>query len=201
VPTVKLLLATRNRGKLREMRELLADVENVELVSALDFPDVPDPEETGTTFAENASLKARWYAGHCDCLALADDSGLVVDALDGRPGVYSSRYGKSDADRISRLLGELEEVPDDRRTARFACAMALACPDGIIATAEGTVEGRIARDSKGTNGFGYDPVFYTNELECHLAEADSTAKNRISHRGRALKNLLSPLLEELRRRG
>jgi XTP/dITP diphosphohydrolase len=195
----QLLLATKNVKKVREMREILSDVGDIELHSAADFTAIPEPEETGETFAENARQKATYYAAQSGMLALADDSGLVVDALDGRPGVYSSRYSTTDDDRITKLLGEMQTVPDGERSARFRCAMALAAPNGALAETEGTLEGTIAHERKGTHGFGYDPIFFVTELGCQLAEADAETKNRISHRGLALQRMLPLLLEALKR--
>jgi XTP/dITP diphosphohydrolase len=193
----KLLLATKNVKKVREMREILAGTADLQILSAADLPGIAEPDETGETFADNARQKALYYAEASGILSLADDSGLVVDALDGRPGVYSSRYGATDDDRISRLLEELRDVSMDARTARFRCAMVLAQPGQVIAETHGTLEGSIAGERRGTNGFGYDPVFYVSELGCHLAEADAQTKNRISHRGKALQAMLGPLLAAL----
>ena len=195
-----LFLATKNAGKVRELRAVLAAQpwgSSIEVVSATDRPDLAEPEETGETFAENARLKARAYAAASGLVALADDSGLEVDALGGRPGVYSARYGTDDADRIARLLGELVEAGAhcrETRTARFRCAMALARPDGtILAESDGRLEGRIADEPRGSHGFGYDPVFDVDELGCRLAEAPPEVKNRISHRGMALASLMPAL--------
>jgi XTP/dITP diphosphohydrolase len=194
---MRLLLATNNRNKVREMRELLADVPGVEVLSAADFPEVEEPEETGETFAANARLKAAHYAGATGLLALADDSGLMVDALGGRPGVQSSRYGRDDADRIARLLRELEGAPAGPRTARFMCAMALARPGGIVAVTSGTLEGEIAAPPRGSFGFGYDPVFQVPGRGMRLAEIPPEEKNAISHRGNALREMMPILRAEL----
>ncbi len=194
---MKLLLATKNRNKVREMRELLADLRGVEVLSAADFPDIGEPEETGETFEDNARLKARYYADATGLMALADDSGLMVDALDGRPGVMSSRYGSDDADRIARVLREMRDVPDGRRTARFMCAMVLAAPDGVVARSTGTLEGEIARTARGSNGFGYDPVFHLADRDLRLAEVAPEEKNAISHRGGALRAILPDLRRAL----
>jgi XTP/dITP diphosphohydrolase len=191
----KLLLATKNTKKVREMREILGSRAEFEIVCASDFPEIPEPEETGNTFMENAQLKAIYYASRTGLLALADDSGLEVDALGGRPGVASARYADTDSARISKLLRELSEVgPAAKRSARFVCAMALARVGTILAQSSGTLEGVIATESRGTNGFGYDPIFFAAELNCHLAEAPPETKNRISHRGRALSAILPELL-------
>ncbi|MEN6357879.1 MAG: XTP/dITP diphosphatase [Armatimonadota bacterium] len=181
----KLVIATKNPGKAREMAEILTDMP-YEVVSLSDYPDAPEVEETGSTFAENAVIKARAYAEYTGELTLADDSGLEVDALDGAPGVFSSRFAPTDAMRISKLLDLMKDVPCDKRTARFRCAVAIADPNGDVKTCEGKVEGTIAYAPRGSGGFGYDPVFIVTELGKHMAELGSDEKNAISHRGRAL---------------
>lgn len=187
----RLVVATKNPGKAREMAEALAGIP-YDIVSLADYPDAPDVEETGSTFAENAILKALAYAEFTGELTLADDSGLEVDALNGAPGVYSSRFAPTDAERNARLLDMIKDVPDERRTARFRCVIAIAAPprrggnkEGVQ-TCEGTIEGIIAREPKGTNGFGYDPIFYVPALGKHMAELTPSEKNAISHRGKAL---------------
>jgi XTP/dITP diphosphohydrolase len=194
----KILIATGNPGKLREYQAMLADL-GVACVSkgdaGLDGFDVP---ETGDTFEANARLKAAAYAQKSGLPTLADDSGLVVDALDGAPGVYSARYagpGATDADRYQKLLAALEDVPETARTAHFQCVIALAEPDGaIVTTAAGTCEGRIAFAPRGENGFGFDPVFVLAADSGHrgrtMAELPDADKNRISHRARALQVLI-----------
>lgn len=203
---MKLLLATNNRNKVREMREMLADVPGAEVLSAADFPAVIEPEENGATFLDNARIKAAHYADATGLLALADDSGLVVDALGGRPGVQSSRYGSDDADRIARLLRELDALPrlpnaagasHAPRTARFMCAMVLARPGVVVASTTGTLEGEIAGPPRGTFGFGYDPVFQVPCRGMRLAEIPPAEKNAISHRGNALRDMLPILRAEL----
>ena len=184
-----LLIATSNAGKLRELRSLLVDVP-LELLSLTDFPNIQSVEETGLTFAENASLKASGYARQARVLTLADDSGLVVDALGGRPGVHSARYVRPDAsypERVVALLGELEGVSEPNRTARFVCAMKVASDDGeIVFATEKSCEGHIAAAPRGTGGFGYDPIFEPNGFDQTFAELSAEVKNRISHRGVAL---------------
>ena len=161
---------------------------------------MPAPAETGSTFAANARAKALYYARACGQWCLADDSGLQVDALDGRPGVYSARYaadrvdagaGRQTLDRANniRLLADLDGVEDARRTARFVCHLALADPRHLLLEASGTLEGRIAREPSGHNGFGYDPLFHLPELGCTTAELSTRQKNRISHRGKAVRRL------------
>ena len=181
----RLVIATKNQGKLREVRAVLKGLP-YEVVSLEAYPDAPDVEETGDTFEANAVLKATECARHTGELTLADDSGLVVDALDGAPGVLSSRFAPTDAERNAKLLDLMKDIPDDRRTARFVCVIAIAEPDGGARTCEGRVEGVIARAPRGTNGFGYDPVFYLTDLGKTMAELSPDEKNAISHRGRAL---------------
>ncbi|MCE5321965.1 XTP/dITP diphosphatase [bacterium] len=180
-----MVIATKNPGKVKEMAEILADMP-YDIVSLSDYPDAPEVEETGSTFVENATIKAKAYAEYTGELTLADDSGLEVDALEGAPGVYSSRFAPTDAQRISKLLGLMKDVLDDKRTARFRCAVAIAEPAGGVKTCEGKIEGTIAYEPRGSNGFGYDPVFIVIELGRHMAELESGEKNTISHRGRAL---------------
>jgi XTP/dITP diphosphohydrolase len=181
----RLLLASGNPGKLVELRALLRGLP-VEVVSR---PDLPDVAETGETFVENAILKAYAAALWSGEWALADDSGLEVDALDSAPGVLSRRYAgpdATDAERNARLLAELAGVPDPQRTARFRCAVALAAPDGRVWTAEGTCEGKIAHTPRGEHGFGYDPIFCLPDLNRTMAELLPEEKGRLSHRARAL---------------
>ncbi len=197
--TTRLLVATHNRGKMREYAALLADLP-IE-VTWLDAEGIDEEvDETGVTFAENAVLKARAYAAMSGLLTWADDSGLEVDALDGRPGVYSARYGGpglSDDARYRALLAELAGVPDAERTARFHCVVAIAQPGGEVVTADGVVEGTILHEARGSNGFGYDPVFFVAGYDASMAELPAEVKNRISHRARAAagaKELLAHLL-------
>lgn len=204
---MRLLLATFNPGKLVELRELLHfhaarqhPPLRLELVSPVELGMGEPVAETGSTYAENARLKAVGYAQIAGLAALGDDSGLEVDALGGAPGLHSARYagpGASDADRRARLLAALAGVPTERRTARFRCVIALATPNGEVQFAEGTVEGRIAEAPAGTGGFGYDPIFYLPELGCTMAELPDGVKNTISHRARAVEKAL-PLIAALR---
>jgi XTP/dITP diphosphohydrolase len=193
---MRLLVATYNPGKMVEYAELLQELP-VELVSLADLGIDLEVEETGTTFAENALLKARAFAEASGLVTMADDSGLEVDALDGAPGVYSARYGgpgATDEDRYKKLLEEIADVPKGERTARFRCVIALAWPDGRRAFTEGTVEGKIACSARGEHGFGYDPVFYLPKDRRTMAELPPEVKNQISHRAeaaRALVDLLS----------
>lgn len=191
---MKLVIATKNPGKAREVAEILAGLP-YEIVSLSAYPDAPEVEETGSTFVENAIIKAKAYADLTGELTLADDSGLEIDALDGAPGVYSSRFAPTDEERIAKTLDLMKNVPDEKRTARFRCAIAIAKPNGEVKTCEGKVEGTIAHEAKGDKGFGYDPVFYIPELHKHFAELDSEEKNAISHRGRALQEAKKALGE------
>ncbi|MFN8499278.1 MAG: RdgB/HAM1 family non-canonical purine NTP pyrophosphatase [Anaerolineae bacterium] len=184
-----LLVATNNRGKLAELQELLRDLP-LTLVTLQDVGIDFTVEETGHTFAANATLKAEAYARAAGLWTLADDSGLEVDALGGSPGVYTARYGapdaKTDRDRYTLLLWNMGGVAWDRRTARFHAAVALAHPDQPTQTFDGILEGFIAFAPRGSGGFGYDPVFYVPDYSCHLAELPPDVKNAISHRGRAV---------------
>jgi XTP/dITP diphosphohydrolase len=180
----KLLVATHNLGKVREYREILADLPL--LVTYLNEAGVIlDVEETGSTFEENAILKATTYAAETGQWTWADDSGLAVDALQGAPGVFSSRFagpGASDEDRYRKLLHEIAGVPWLNRTARFHCVVALATPDGMVQTVAAALQGYVAYTPVGEFGFGYDPVFYVQQQGCMLAELPPEVKNRISHR-------------------
>jgi non-canonical purine NTP pyrophosphatase (RdgB/HAM1 family) len=195
---LRLMLATSNPGKVAELRAILAslfDLGGVTLLTPRDWPTpLSEVDETGTTFAENARLKADALAAATGLPALADDSGLCVDALDGAPGLYSARWagaGASDADRNAKLLLALADVPPERRTARFACAAALAMPGGETRTAEGVCEGVILNAPRGANGFGYDPLFLLPDLRRTMAELTSEEKNRLSHRALAVSRLSS----------
>ncbi len=197
---MKLLVATTNPGKMGEVREILAGA-SLELVSLADL-ELPGPDETGTTFQDNAAQKATACATWSGLWTLGDDSGLCVDALGGAPGVFSARYAPTEEERRAKLLRHLDGLPGPRRGAHFFCAVALSSPDGKrIFRAEGQVDGSIAPAARGTNGFGYDPLFLPDEVPGKtLAELDSTEKNRLSHRGRALERLRA-LLEKLSRDG
>jgi XTP/dITP diphosphohydrolase len=192
---VKLLVATGNAGKAREFRQMLG-ADRFAWSDLSKFPSVPEVEETGRTFRANACLKAAAYARHAGMWTLADDSGLEVDALGGSPGVLSARWaqvndaGTGDADNNALLLRQIRDVPDDRRTARFVCVLALARPDGrVIVTVRDAVEGRLIHEPRGTNGFGYDPLFLIESLDKTTAELPPDEKHRISHRGKALRRL------------
>ena len=188
---MKLVLASKNQHKLVEMRTILGQL-GLEVVLESEVGVDVDVEETGTTFAENALLKAKAVMEASGMAAIADDSGLMVDALNGEPGVYSARYGgkNSDPERTAFLLENMVDVPEAQRTGRFVSAIACALPDGRVVTAEGVCEGVILFETRGDNGFGYDPVFYVPQLGKTFAEADGAEKNAISHRGKALEAFL-----------
>lgn len=192
----RLVVATANLGKLAEVVRILGA--GYELASISEFEGITMPEEDGSTFAENAAIKAVSVSKQTGLPALADDSGLSVDALGGKPGVYSARFGspaaKDDVDRYKLLLSMMEEVPDEARTARFVSAVALAAPEGLVAVAEGRCEGSVIRGPRGDGGFGYDPVFVPEGIEKTYAELTAGEKDAISHRRRALEALL-PTLE------
>ncbi len=191
-PTPSLVVATSNPGKLREMQSYLTTEQNWQLELK---PQEIEVEETGSTFVENACLKASQVAQATGQWAIADDSGLMVDALGGAPGIYSARYGNSDEERIQRLLQELGDT--SQRQAQFVCALAVAKPNGDIAiSVEGTCLGEILTSPKGSEGFGYDPIFYANEAGMTFAEMPPDMKKRLSHRSQAFAKLL-PQLSQL----
>lgn len=193
---MQLVVASNNAGKIREMRALLRPSE---VVSPSDLGLQLEVEETGTTFAANAELKARAFAEATGLIALADDSGLAVDALNGAPGVFSARYGGpglDDAGRYRLLLDHMQAFSSvEQRGARFCCTIVVVAPDGRICRAEGTCEGHIAHAASGDHGFGYDPVFFVPEHGCTMAELDARVKNNISHRARAMA-AIAPLLRQ-----
>lgn len=196
VNSLKLVAATKNKGKIREIKRMLS-LTGIDVISSAEAGIDKDIEETGTTFAENAMIKARGIAEMCKLPVLADDSGLCVEALGGRPGVYSARYageGASDGERINKLLSELAGVED--RRAKFVCDMALVMPDGRAFTAEGEVNGHILYEPDGENGFGYDPIFCCDELKKSFAAASDSEKNSVSHRGRALNKICEIIKKE-----
>ncbi|MEE0434112.1 MAG: XTP/dITP diphosphatase [Peptococcaceae bacterium] len=193
------IIASGNKGKLKEFRELMAELP-VEVKSLADYPEIGDIEENGTTFAENAYIKAKAVHDATGCLCIADDSGLEVDALDGAPGIYSARYAgaeKDDAANNAKLLAALENVPEDKRGAQFHCAIVAIAADGRRFDAEGIVRGQILRAPRGENGFGYDPLFYIPEFARTTAELTMDEKNAISHRGKAVRKIVEVLKEQV----
>lgn len=191
---MKIIAATKNKNKLREFGEIL---KGFEIISQEEAGIDIDVEETGTTFEENSYLKAKAIFDATGICAIADDSGLCVDALEGAPGVYSARYGGeglSDEDRVELLLENMENISDDRRTARFVSVITMVDDEGVL-TARGECEGMIARAPLGENGFGYDPVFYVEQYKKTMAQISSNEKNAISHRGKALEIFAKKLAE------
>lgn len=192
---MELVLASGNRGKIAEMTALLAPLA-ITVRSPADFPGWPEIEETGATFAANAILKAEAGCAFSGLPTVADDSGLEVEALGGAPGVYSARYAGTQGDAAANnalLLARLKGVPPERRGARFVCAMAFKAPGAAPRVFSGETRGRILEAPRGAEGFGYDPLFFSDDLRCSFAEAGVAAKNRVSHRGRALCQLIEHL--------
>jgi XTP/dITP diphosphohydrolase len=193
-----LLVATTNRGKLGEIFPLLAGL-RIEIRTLADYPAIAPPDETGSTFAENAAQKARFYARHTAALTVAEDSGLEIDALNGAPGVHSARFGGDTTyeQKFAFIEEQLRGVPEADRTARFVCALAVVDGDRIIFETRGTIEGIIAAEPSGTGGFGYDPIFFYPPFDCTLAEAGDR-KSSVSHRGQAFRQLRAYLERRLK---
>ena len=188
---MEIIVATRNKGKIREIRDSLKGFD-LRIYALSDFPDVPEVEEDGSSFAENALKKARFYSKLLGKLTIADDSGLEVDSLKGLPGIYSARYAgerASGRENNRKLLSEIRGVPVSKRGARFRCVIAITSPDGKEATAEGSCKGRIGVKEKGKKGFGYDPLFILPKYGKTMAELTLEEKNRVSHRGKALRKI------------
>lgn len=191
----KIIFATGNAGKMKEIREILSDLD-AEVLSMKEAGITADIVEDGKTFEENAVIKAKAICEMTGEIVLADDSGLEIDYLNKEPGVYSARYMGEDTDyhiKNANLVERLAGVPDEKRTARFVCAIAAAFPDGTVKTVRGTMEGRIGYEEKGENGFGYDPIFFLPEYGCTSAELSMEEKNKISHRGKALEAIKGEL--------
>ena len=191
----KVIFATGNTGKMKEIREILSDLD-AEVLSMKEAGIQVDIVEDGKTFEENALIKAATICKLTGEIVLADDSGLEIDYLNKEPGVYSARYMGEDTDyhiKNANLIERMNGVPDEQRTARFVCAIAAAFPDGTVKTVRGTMEGRIGYEEKGENGFGYDPIFFLPEYGCTSAELSMEEKNKISHRGKALQAIKDEL--------
>lgn len=189
----EIIFASNNAGKLWELREFFTD-KNISIIAQSEY-NVPEVAETGTTFVENAIIKARHAARYANAPVLADDSGIAVDALHGRPGVYSARYAGEKATssaNVAKLLYEMQNVPEGKRQARFYCALVLMrhAEDAAPLIAQGVWHGTILHQAQGSGGFGYDPVFYVPDHDCSAAEIDAAEKNRISHRGQALNKIV-----------
>ena len=196
---IEILFATSNAGKAKEVQAMFSDLD-VDVKTLREEGIDVAIEENGQTFAENALIKAKAIAGMTDKIVLADDSGLVVDYLNGEPGIYSARYMGEDTScdiKNARILERMEGVPDDQRTARFVCAMAAIMPGGEVICTEGIMEGLIGYEMKGTNGFGYDPIFYLPEYGMTSSEISPEKKNEISHRGKALRKMQDELKKRI----
>jgi XTP/dITP diphosphohydrolase len=194
---LKVVLATRNAGKVREMVDILSP-HGFEVISLQEFPEIGEIIEDGASFKENAMIKATTVAAHTGLIALADDSGLEVDALDGAPGIHSSRFAGEEKDDLAnnrKLLELLSDIPAEKRTARFKCVVAIAEQDGWVHIAEGSCEGVIIDEPRGEGGFGYDPLFYVPAYNKTFAELEPDVKNKISHRARALEGAIDILLD------
>ncbi|HEB56149.1 MAG TPA: XTP/dITP diphosphatase [Gammaproteobacteria bacterium] len=192
----KIVLASNNKGKVREINQILAELD-ISVLPQSEF-NIDEVEETGLTFVENAILKARNAAEHSGLPAIADDSGIEVDALNGEPGIYSARYagvGAPDEDNLQKLLQTLQDVPEEKRSARFQCLMVYMrhANDPTPLICQGTWEGIITREAQGENGFGYDPIFFVPEHNCTSAQLPAEVKNSLSHRGQALRLLVEQL--------
>ena len=191
----RILIATKNAGKVREFKQAL-EAEGFEVLGMEQLSDQTEVEESGTTFEANARLKAEGYSSRTDAVVIADDSGIEVDALDGAPGVHSARFGGDQLDddgRNALLLQKLEGVPEEERSARFRCVLALARGGETIATFDGVIAGRINYSPVGKNGFGYDPLFFHPSSGCTTAELSPEAKRKVSHRGKAIASLVAAI--------
>jgi len=198
----KLVLATRNQGKITEFRRILEELApgQIELLGVDQFPDLVDVEETGSTFEENSLLKARYTSEATGLPAIADDSGLCIDALNGDPGIFSARWAGSHGDdraNIEKVLEQLRDVPDAQRTAYFICVASLVMPDGRHTVAEGRFQGRILHKPVGQNGFGYDPIFQPLGLSISSAEMSAEEKDLVSHRGKSLRAIAPDVIQML----
>jgi XTP/dITP diphosphohydrolase len=197
---MEILLATTNLHKLREYKAMFRSLPHLEMISLHQYPEYVSPEETGTSFRENAILKAEHAARALGCWVIADDSGLVVPSLQGEPGVRSARYAgeySTDAENRAKLLQAMKDFSGEQRTAYFECCLALADSSGLKKCVQGVCEGYIADESRGRNGFGYDPLFVKNDYDKTFAELDESLKNRISHRHKAFERMAS-FLETLK---
>ena len=191
----KIIFATGNKGKIKEIQMILVDL-GVEVITMKEAGIEIDIVEDGKTYEENALIKARAVAAHADCIVMADDSGLEIDYLNNEPGIYSARYMGEDTSytiKNANLIERLNGVPDEQRTARFVCAIAAVMPDGKELTTRGIIEGQIGYEEKGSNGFGYDPIFYVPRFGKTTAELSEEEKNQVSHRGNALMKMKEEL--------
>ena len=191
---LEILIATNNLGKVKEIKDIL-DSPEIKILTLKDFPHLPKIEEDGKTYQENAFKKARKISEYTGKICLADDSGLEIDYLKGKPGIYSSRWGKSDEERINKVLKLLENIPINKRNAKFVCAAILFFPDGKIYMVKEECKGSIEFMPKGEHGFGYDPIFLVTEYDKTFAELGDKIKNQISHRGKAMKRMMNIINE------
>lgn len=194
---MKIIMATSNKDKVNEIRQMLAGTD-IEIMSLKEAGVSIDIDENGSSFDENAAIKANAVRDLTGQMAISDDSGLVIDYLNGAPGIYSSRFMGEDtpySEKNAAILEKLQGVPDEQRSARFVCSMAIAYPDGHTQTVQGIMEGRIAHEIAGEGGFGYDPIFYLPEKGCTSAQLTAAEKNAISHRGKALEKLVKILMQ------
>ncbi len=194
---MKIIMATSNKDKVNEIRQMLVGTD-IEIVSLKEAGVSIDIDENGSSFDENAAIKANAVRDLTGQMAISDDSGLVIDYLNGAPGIYSSRFMGEDtpySEKNAAILEKLQGVPDEQRSARFVCSMAIAYPDGHTQTVQGIMEGRIAHEIAGEGGFGYDPIFYLPEKGCTSAQLTAAEKNAISHRGKALEKLVKILMQ------
>ena len=191
---LEILIATSNLGKVKEIKDIL-DGRQIKILNMKDFPNLPKIEEDGKTYQENAFKKARKILEYTDKICLADDSGLEIDYLKGKPGIYSSRWGNSDEERINKVLKLLEGVPIDKRKAKFVCVAVLVFPDGKTYMVKEECKGVIGFQPKGENGFGYDPIFLVPEYNKTFAELGDKIKNQISHRGKAMRKMVEIINE------
>lgn len=186
---LEIVFASKNQGKIREIKDILKDIK-VKILTLNDFSPLPEVEEDGKTFQENALKKAEFYSRLTGKICLADDSGLEIEYLKGKPGVFSSRWGDNDSERIQKVLNLLKDVPENQRKAKFVCVLVLFFPDGKRYIIEDKCEGIIATSPQGSNGFGYDPIFIVPEFKKTFAELGEEIKNKVSHRAKALNQMI-----------
>jgi XTP/dITP diphosphohydrolase len=191
---IEILIATNNLGKVKEIKDIL-DSHKIKILTMKDFPPLPKIEEDGKTYQENAVKKARKISEYTGKICLADDSGLEIDYLKGKPGIYSSRWGNSDEERINKVLKLLENVPINKRNAKFVCVVVLVFPNGKIYMVKEECKGSITFNPKGEHGFGYDPIFLIPEYDKTFAELGDKIKNQISHRGKAMRRMINIINE------
>jgi XTP/dITP diphosphohydrolase len=191
---LEILIATNNLGKVKEIKDIL-DSPEIKILTMKDFPPLPKIEEDGKTYQENAFKKARKISEYTGKICLADDSGLEIDYLKGKPGIYSSRWGNSDEERINKVLRLLENVPKNKRNAKFVCVVVLVFPNGKIYMVKEECKGSITFNPKGGHGFGYDPIFFVPEYDKTFAELGGKIKNQISHRGKAMRRMINIINE------